>query len=310
VVRITTNLVQVDAVVTDKSGKQVTDLRPEDFEVLEDGKPQKITNFSYISAAPRGAATAPQPAPPAADRDAPPAPSRPLRPADVCRTIALVVNDLGLSFPSVVFTRDALKKFVDEQMQPCDLVAVFQTGKEIGTLQQFTSDKRQIYAAIERVRYNHLGGGGMDVFDPVEPDMLPKGGVGGSAIKEQRAAQGDPESDPDLLKLRRQVSTVGALSTLRYVISGLEQVPGRKSLVLFSDGIPLSFSLSLEDASSLAGEQTVRLTQKLIDAANRASVVVYTVDPRGLLPLTNIRDNFSGRDPSFVTARCGIAGWR
>jgi hypothetical protein len=49
VVRVTTNLVQIDAVVTDKSGKQVNDLRPEDFEILEDGRAQKITNFSYVS---------------------------------------------------------------------------------------------------------------------------------------------------------------------------------------------------------------------------------------------------------------------
>src|SRR5258708_23378368 len=48
VVRITTNLVQVDVVVT-KDGKQETDLKPEDFEIFEDGKPQKITNFSYFS---------------------------------------------------------------------------------------------------------------------------------------------------------------------------------------------------------------------------------------------------------------------
>lgn len=51
VVRVTTNLVQIDAVVTDKDGKQVTGLQPEDFEILEDGKPQKITNFSYVSTA-------------------------------------------------------------------------------------------------------------------------------------------------------------------------------------------------------------------------------------------------------------------
>src|SRR6185436_10033758 len=48
VVRITTNLVQIDAVVT-KDGKAITDLQPEDFEILEDGKPRAITNFSYIS---------------------------------------------------------------------------------------------------------------------------------------------------------------------------------------------------------------------------------------------------------------------
>src|SRR5947209_115794 len=47
VVRITTNLVQVDAVVTDKSGKVVTDLKPEEVEIFEDGRKQKVTHFSY-----------------------------------------------------------------------------------------------------------------------------------------------------------------------------------------------------------------------------------------------------------------------
>src|SRR5437870_11836724 len=48
VVKLGTTLVQIDAVVTDKNGKHVTDLRPDEFEILQDGKPQKITNFSYI----------------------------------------------------------------------------------------------------------------------------------------------------------------------------------------------------------------------------------------------------------------------
>src|SRR5688572_30290929 len=46
VVRITTNLVQVDAVITDKNGKLVTDLKPEEVEIYENGREQKITNFS------------------------------------------------------------------------------------------------------------------------------------------------------------------------------------------------------------------------------------------------------------------------
>src|SRR5215470_2446244 len=49
VVRIGVTLVQVDAVVTDSRGRQVTDLKPEDFEILEDGRSQHITNFAYIS---------------------------------------------------------------------------------------------------------------------------------------------------------------------------------------------------------------------------------------------------------------------
>src|SRR6266480_323625 len=50
VVRITTNLVQIDAVVTDKNGKPVKDLRPEEVRISEDGRPQTVTNFSYIVA--------------------------------------------------------------------------------------------------------------------------------------------------------------------------------------------------------------------------------------------------------------------
>ena len=52
VVRITTNLVQIDVLVTDKDGNQVTDLTANDFELLQDGKPQKLRNVSYISTAP------------------------------------------------------------------------------------------------------------------------------------------------------------------------------------------------------------------------------------------------------------------
>ena len=58
VVRITSKLVQLDVVVTDKEGRQVTDLKAEDFEILEDGRSQQITNFSYVSTGP-----SPSPAP-------------------------------------------------------------------------------------------------------------------------------------------------------------------------------------------------------------------------------------------------------
>lgn len=54
VVRITANLVQVDAVVTDSKGRLVTDLRPEELEIREGDRPQKITNFSFVAVASDG----------------------------------------------------------------------------------------------------------------------------------------------------------------------------------------------------------------------------------------------------------------
>jgi len=167
VVRITSNLVQVDAVVSDKNGKLVTDLKPEEVEIFEDGHKQKITHFSFnlSESAPteRVAKSA------ATDKTAPPIPTARLRPEDIKRTIAIVVDDLGLSFESTYYVRRALKKFVDEQIQSGDLVAIIRTSGGMGALQQFTSDKRQLQAAVERVKWNANGRSGISAFDPIQP---------------------------------------------------------------------------------------------------------------------------------------------
>src|SRR5438876_8808583 len=134
VVRITTNLVQVDVVVT-KDGKQVTDLKAEDFEVFEDGRPQKITTFSYISnvlSVPSNLTPAPRP--PKVKFTTPVIPAVVVA-HDVRRTVALVIDDLAMSFESVSHLKQQMRKFIDEQLQPNDLVAIIRTGGEVGALQ-------------------------------------------------------------------------------------------------------------------------------------------------------------------------------
>ena len=98
VVRITANLVQIDAVVTDNKGQQVTDLTDRDFEILEDGRPQKITNLSYVSI--KSPVTDSSTTVTPKDRSL--LPPVILRPEAVHRTIALVVDDLRLSLESTV----------------------------------------------------------------------------------------------------------------------------------------------------------------------------------------------------------------
>src|SRR5437016_10658813 len=149
VIRITVNLVQVDAVVTDSKDKPVTNLKKEDFILLQDGKPQTITNFTYVNTRDASVRTisTPKPQSKGAPSLRPPPPPRGLKPTQIRRTVALVVDDLGLSFESIARIRGSLKKFVDQEMQPDDLVAVVRTGAGMGALQQFTSDKRILHAA-------------------------------------------------------------------------------------------------------------------------------------------------------------------
>lgn len=269
VVRITTNLVQVDPVVTDSKGKPVTDLRPEEVQILEDGKPQQITNFSYIALdAPVVTKSTPPP-----DKNAAPAPPVRIRPDQVRRTIALVVDDLGLSFETAYYVRQALKKFLDQQMQPKDLVAIIRTGGGIGALQQFTTDKRQLYAAVEKVKWNPMGRGGISAFAP----------LGGEQISVARSSSGEEDrslANQDLDQFRSDVFAVGTLGAVNYIVRGLRDLPGRKSVILMSDGFRM-FSKSEPTGSARIMAALATLT----DMANRASVVIYTLDPRGLQTL-------------------------
>jgi VWFA-related protein len=281
VVRITTNLVQVDAVVTDRDGRQVTDLRPEDFEILENGRVKQISHFSYITigptAIPATTAAAPASAKPPRGPNVPPLPPARLRPTQVQRTIALVVDDLTMSADSVYYTRKALKKYVDEYVEPGDLVAIIRAGAGIGTLQQFTNDRQRLYAAIERVRWIPTGGGLQGAFAPINPlDRL-----AGDITRQQATLPDSSDSQrvglKELNDYRVERFTVGTLGALSFVVNGLRELPGRKAVVLFSDGF------SIQDSH---GESTQILTslQRLVDLANRASVVFYTMDTRGVQP--------------------------
>ncbi len=164
-IRINVNLVQVDAVVTDSHDHLVSNLEAKDFQILQDGKAQKITNFSYINST--TPATAPAPAAVAVKKGQPAPPPLMVRPEQAHRLLALVVDDLALSFDGTARVRGALKKFVDSDMQPGDLVAVIRTGAGMGALQQFTTDKRLLLAAIDHVRWNSMGrvGIGSVVFE-------------------------------------------------------------------------------------------------------------------------------------------------
>jgi VWFA-related protein len=263
--------VQVDAVVTDKNGNLIKDLRPEDVQIFEDGRQQKITNFNLITQA--AVTTERAPAVPV-DKTAPPLPSAKIHPEDVRRTIALVVDDLGLSFESTHYVREALKKFVDQQMQPGDLVAIIRTSGGIGALQQFTADKRQLYAAIDRVKWFMNGRSGISAFAPIEEKAF------GGANDLNGSAERLKKFNDEVNQYRDDAFAVGTLGAVGYVVKGMRELPGRKSILLISDGFKI---YTAGDADRSA--RTLNSLRHLIDQANRATVVIYTMNATGLQAL-------------------------
>ncbi len=294
VVKITTSLIQIDVTVTDKRGRTVTDLKPEEIEIYENGQKQKITGFSFVTGVKKTLT------PDKIDKSKPPIPEPPLvlRPDQVRRTVALVVDDLTLSFESAAYTRRALKKFVDDQMQDGDLVGIIRTGAGIGALQQFTSNKQQLYAAIDRVKWNSSGRGRFGSFSPNEPTMAQTRRAQGEQFTSNADIQAEKDFRDSANDFRESLFTTGTLGALKYIVGNMGDLPGRKSVILFSDGFQIFPGMKNQVAAArLMGEErgiqtngeggffaarTLDFMKELIALANRKSVIFYTIDARGL----------------------------
>jgi hypothetical protein len=171
--RTSTNLRTIDVVVLDRQGQPVTDLTSADFEVTEHGKRQSLKQAIYVPAPLTRASLSTPANSSAADagREAAGSPRFASAQEPIAQTLAIVVDDLGLSFESTVYVRKALHTFIDTQMQSGDLIAILRTGAGIGSLQQFTTDRRLLSAAAEHVQWTVISRKGIGSFEPI--DHLP-----------------------------------------------------------------------------------------------------------------------------------------
>jgi VWFA-related protein len=305
VVRITTNLVQLDAVVTDKSGNQIKDLSPGDFEVLQDGKPQKIVSVLYVNTeASERTQLQTAEAKPSAEKRQPPAPSSRVNFADAARILTFVVDDgnCAASQLGMMASKAALEKFINEQMLPNDLVAIYQTRGGSSVLQQYTSDKAQLLRVARKIRWyppqgvcsNEATG---DFFDRARPSTFMKPG----GVITNIESEADRRSRTQIENRERENQVVGTLGVLRYITRGLQRVAGRKTVFLLSDGIPLmsvdpdTKGTESNPTVTMAPSNTRGIIRDLIDAANRASVVINAIDVRGVrIPgLITSQDSFT-----------------
>jgi VWFA-related protein len=287
VLKISTTLIQVDVTVTDKDGKIVTDLKPGDFEVFENGRKQNITNFSFVSVESKNKPSETiNSSSVSKNKNAIPIPPIKLKAEAVRRTYALVVDDLGLSFESVRHVQQSLKKFINDQIQEGDLVAIIRTGSGIGALQSFTSDKRQLLAVVEKIRWNPQGRGGISAIEPVLQGNV-KDAVNGQVnssgdVKQVQGLEAEKQFEKQVEDFRNENFSVGTLGSLSYIIRGMRELPGRKSLLLMSDGFALTSGGSQGESGLVRQNQVFDALRRIADLANRSSVVIYTLDPRGL----------------------------
>lgn len=291
-VKLRAELVQIDVLVIDSNQKSVSGLKREDFELSDNGKPQTITNFVYEEsatnkAAPGGAAT--------------PSVPRALAAGEVKRILAFVVDTLHMKPENIYSMRNLLTDFVDNQLAPGDLVLILPTAGGSGLLQQFTSDRRLLKQAINRLHPVYFTN---DItprrtLESRNPSINRRGedrGIGlagGLSMPDVGIANNSRNVDP--LELADVRST---LRTIDDMCRAMSKVSGRKLGVIVSEGLRFYATSTEPDL------------QNTLALAARSNVVFYSFDPRGLTPLVPDASDNLGALATATGSSIAIVGER
>lgn len=298
-VRVTTRLVLVSAIVTDKSGQRVRDLKQDDFTVLENGKPQKVSAFQYES---RGfEATLEQPSPlPQNVYTNRPEYNMPQGPLTI-----ILLDGMNTAVADQASARTQVLKYLGTQLQPGQRVSVYTLANSLNLMQDFTDDVTLLRIAIEKFTPQKSLEMQQAEVEQVLPNVRITGDTG------VRAAQG---SQTRLLLVRmseflneqanfaineRAQRTQAALRLLSRRLAGY---PGRKNLVWVTAGFPIEITSQVvqltTDADVLAQGATNAAPQERVDTSYEADlhqlaaeltdaqVSVYSVDAHGLVGST------------------------
>jgi VWFA-related protein len=328
-IRVSSRLVMVDVVVTDKHGQPVLGLKPTDFTVMEKGKPQKISVFTAPDQA------VPKPAAPAL------APgvysNRPEYRAPGGPPTVILLDAVNTPAENQSEARTQMMKFAVENFKPGNEVAVLALTNELRILQDFTTDPSILQQAFQR--YGTQKPGHTD--DPAEAMSVDISGPGVGVAAARVTSRLEAFQKEELTNVvdHRVEITLAALRALSRTLGG---IPGRKNVVWLSAGFPFSLlpnqqveapieseheasqarlskcetygcpdPVSGAESSMNPGQQRVYTNQIRSVSAQLASaqIAIYPVDVRGLETATDSSSYSSQQTMKEIAAETGGAAF-
>ncbi len=293
VVRVRSNEVQLDIVVKDKKGRPIRDLAATDFEVVEDGVVQKVQSFRFVAreAAPVKSETKSDNSKPTEPGATTPPPTRRSTPA-----ITALVFD-RLSTEARALARKAGLAYAQEGMAGGGFTGVFGIDQTLRTVQPFTDNSQLIKDAVERITgtvVSTYASGATKIRENVDRSIVldqqvaasaaSAGAAGaaqnssgasaaaadiGQAAAEQKLLQMQTQMLDHYERLERDQEGFATINSLLAVILPLQNLPGRKTIIFFSEGLKLP-------------PAAMQKFPSVINAANRANVSIYSIDAAGL----------------------------
>ncbi len=298
--RTESNLVQVNVVVRDRQGRAVSGLTQASFKLFEEGKPREIASFAVETTSAPNAAKAPPSlmSPSISPTDIP----RPAAPAPL-HFIAMYFDDFTTAAPELAFTKNAAKKFVQQNLSPNDRMAIV-TASQGRITKDYSNDKAQLAEAIDKVathaKFSQTDSPGCPRITPYDAykmvvlmdedaihSAITELGICGLAPPADAPARprlpgATNRADPNRMNVLNQAQQIwehvvmisqNSLAALSAAIGELYRMPGPKT--------PGSRTLLLVSSGFLTGTLE-RERDQVVDQAVRASVVINALDAKGL----------------------------
>jgi VWFA-related protein len=292
----TVQLVVIDVFAKDKSGNPVEGLKPEDFSVSEDGKPQKITTFQY-----QELKSDPEPAEEvqskslttrgpvlgeakkvdtaAAVKAVTAAQITPAKAGEVKykdrRLMVLFFDMTSMPINDQIRAQDSAVKYVKTQITASDLVAIMTFSSDVKVVEDFTDDRDVLIKDIKALTVGE--GQGFGITDQSD------------AASDTGAAFTADDTEFNIFNTDRQLSAIETAAKM------LGTLPEKKALVYFASGMT-------RDSN---GNNQAQMTAT-VNAAVKANVAIYAIDARGLVASAPLGDATKGSS-SASTVRTGGA---
>lgn len=274
---VSTQEVLLDLVVRDKHQKLVTDLRPDEIQIYEDGVPQHVTSFRFRRGTPQELELQSNPTTNHYD---------PLRELNL---VSIVFE--GMSAESRQRATQYALDFLKEGVGPNTWMGVFTLTTYVSVVQPYTKDLDLLRSAVRRAatgqyetfakesevllnRMNSLQaavkGSAAAQYQPLSPgaadDIGPSTGIAGGPAN---AAEVLLAVQRAMLRSLYESAGARSIDSLRQLIRAQSQLPGRKTVLLVCEGV-------------VVPPEKPELLNSIISEANRANVTFYTLDARGV----------------------------
>jgi VWFA-related protein len=272
--------VAVDVVVTRGKDEPVLSLRKQDFQVLEDGRPQPIDLFEEHSAATIQPAVTPQQLPPHIYTNLPAAPQ-----SDSVNV--LLLDSLNTAEPDQAYVRKQVADFL-RNSQPGTRVAIFTLNTRLRLLQGFTADSSLLETALN----SKAAAPGTTILSRTRDDDL-RDKEELSIIGEMSNTKG-ADSEVPLAAISRSMADRAnvqggqrvslTLAALDQLARSLAAIPGRKNVIWFASSFPVSIFPNGSNRETLSNGReigdAVRQTASLL---TQSKIALYPVSAQGIL---------------------------